>query len=278
MRKTRIAYLPLNTYPDAVSDEAVRSAAGFAAPLAATLHVTAFAVKVPKVRSLLGSLVLDVPAMVRVVEERSRAECRRLRNAAQEAGSSTALELTEREVVLDGAFEAAADEARYFDFSLLPWSGESVAALNMAEALVFGCGRPAIVVPASARAETVTHLAIAWDGSRVAARALGDGLTLLPEGGRITALTVQGEKPLAEQGMAQRLASTLEKRGFVAQANDVALGKRTIAAALQEAALEAGASLLAMGGFGHSRVRDFILGGATKGVLCDLRLPVLISH
>ena len=279
MTKTPIAYLPLNTYPDTVSEDAVRAAAEYAAPLGAALHVTTFTVKIPKMRSPLGGLVLDVPGMARDAEERSRAESRRLGTIAQEAASSAVLELTEREVVLGGPFDAAAGEARYFDFSLLPWSsGESVAAQNMAEALVFGSGRPAILVPPSARPETLAHLAIAWDGSRVAARALGDALALLPDGGRITVLTVQGEKPLAGQGIPQALAASLEKRGFVAVPNDVALGKRSIAEALQQAAQDAGASMLAMGGFGHSRIRDFILGGATKGIFRDLRLPVLISH
>jgi nucleotide-binding universal stress UspA family protein len=59
---------------------------------------------------------------------------------------------------------------------------------------------------------------------------------------------------------------------------DIALDKRSISTALQEAALSEGAKLLAMGGFGHSRLRDFVLGGATKGVLSDLRLPLLLSH
>lgn len=54
--------------------------------------------------------------------------------------------------------------------------------------------------------------------------------------------------------------------------------RRGIAEALQDAARETVANLLAMGGFGHTRIRDFILGGATKGVLSDLQMPVLLSH
>ena len=276
--KTRIAYMPLNTYPDAVSDDAVRAAVGFAASLGAALHVTTFAVKIPQMISPFGSLMLDVPGMVRVAEERSRAESRRLGGVVQKAGSAIVLDLHQREVVLGAALDAAADEARYYDLSVLPWSGDSIAAQDMTQAVVFGSGRPTIAVPPKARPETLNHLAVAWDGSRVAARALGDALGLLPEGGRITVLTVQDEKPLAGPGIAQMLASSLEKRGFAAQAQEIALGDRAIAAALQDAALDAGASLLAMGGFGHSRIRDFILGGATKGVFSDLRLPVLISH
>jgi len=66
-------------YPDAVSDDAVRAAVGFAASLGAALHFTTFAVNIPQMRSPLDGLVLDVPGMVRVAEKRSRAECAALR-------------------------------------------------------------------------------------------------------------------------------------------------------------------------------------------------------
>lgn len=276
--KTRIACTPLKTYPDAVSDDAVQAAVGFAASLGATLHVTMFAVNIPQMRSPHGGLVLDVPGMVRVAEERSLAECRRLEGVVQEAASATVLDLVQREVVLGAALVAAADEARYHAMSVLPWSGDSIAAWDMTQAVVFGSGRPTFVVPPSAGFGAQHHLAVAWDGSRVAARALRDALSLLPEGSRITILTVQDEKPLVGQGIARMLASALEKRGFAAQAQVIALGSRTIAAALQDPALDAGASVLAVGGSGHFRIRDFILGGATKGVLLNLRLLVLISH
>jgi nucleotide-binding universal stress UspA family protein len=91
-------------------------------------------------------------------------------------------------------------------------------------------------------------------------------------------MTVRDEKPLSGANLAALLAASLEKRGYNATALDVMLGDRSVAAALQDAAIAGGAQLLALGGFGHSRVRDFVLGGATKGVLQDLRLPVLLSH
>ncbi len=78
--------------------------------------------------------------------------------------------------------------------------------------------------------------------------------------------------------LAQALAASLDLRGYDAKAVDLTLDGRSIATALQDAAIAQGAQLLAMGGFGHSRMRDFILGGATKGVLGDLRLAVLLSH
>jgi len=274
----RIAYMPLNSYPDAVADEAVRAAVGFAAPLGAALHVTTFAVKIPQMASPLARMVLDVPGMIRVAEERSAAHCRRLANLAREAGGTTASKVSEQLVTLGAALRIAAEEARRFDLVLLPWSEESVSARDMAESVVFDSGRPTILVPPSARAEKIDHLAIAWDGSRVAARALGDALGLLTAGGRVTVLTVQDEKPLSGPGLAATLTASLESRGLRAQAADIVLDGRPIAVALQDEARRAGASLLVMGGFGHSRLRDFVLGGATQGVFAELRLPVLVSH
>jgi nucleotide-binding universal stress UspA family protein len=174
--------------------------------------------------------------------------------------------------------DAAATEARYYDVSVLPWSDETVLTQDMAEAVVFGSGRPTILVPPSAPPASLHHVAIAWDESRVAARALGDALSLLPEGGRVSVLTVQDDKPLGGSDIAGSLAVTLGKRGFKTEACSISLGGKTIAEALQDTAKNEGAQLLAMGGFGHSRLRDFVLGGATKGVLSDLRLPALLSH
>jgi alkylation response protein AidB-like acyl-CoA dehydrogenase len=177
---------------------------------------------------------------------------------------------TSRKILLSGLLDAAAAEARYYDVAVLPWSREEASAQHLIEAVVFGSGRPAILVPSSARpAARLDHIAIAWDASRVAARALGDALPLLAEGGRVTVLTVGDEKPLAGAALASLLASSLEKRGVKAHPIEITLGEKTIAQALQEKALAEGAQMLAMGGFGHSRLRDFVLGGATTGVFAE---------
>lgn len=279
MTRSRIAYMPLTTYPETVADESIQAAAAFAASLECTLDVTTFAVDIPRVSSALGSVLLDIPGLVRAAEEKSKAECHRLKKLVHgAAGSALKVDCTIRTILLGAPMDEAATEARYYDLAVLPWSGESVAAKEMTQAVVFGSGRPAILVPPSARPAPLDHIAIAWDASRVAARALGDALPLLTEGGLISVLTVQEEKQLNGSGLAGALASSLVKRGFKAKPLETTIGGRTIAEALQETALSNGAQLLAMGGFGHSRVRDFVLGGATKGILNQLRLPVLLSH
>ena len=275
----RIAYLPLNTYPEAAPDPAVLAAVGFSAALGCGLQVSTFAVDVPKTASPIGGFLINVEGMARAAEERSKTECVRLQTLIKGAARPELnLSITNHKAVLGAALGAATTEARYYDLALLPWDAETLSAQDMAQSLVFGAGVPVILVPPSTQAGSVDHIAIAWDGSRVAARALCDALPLLSAGGRVSVVTVQDEKSLSGSGIAQALAASLQRRGYSAEAVNITLDGKTIAAALQDAALSEGAQLLAMGGFGHSRLRDFILGGATKGVFSDLRLAVLLSH
>ena len=276
---TRIAYMPLNTYPEAVPDQAILAAIDFASKLKCSLHVSVFSVKIPQLYSPMGGLLLDVPSLVHGTEERSKAECRRLEalvNGA--AGPGLKIQCRSREIMLGAALDVAAGDARYFDLAVLPWTGETVSAQDLSEAVVFGSGRPTVLVPATSTVSGLDHVAIAWDASRFAARALYDALPYLDEGGRVSVLTVKDEKLLSGADPAGTLASWLKTRGYDAKSADIALDKRSISTALQEAALSEGAKLLAMGGFGHSRLRDFVLGGATKGVLKEIRLPILLSH
>lgn len=275
----RIAYMPLNTYPEAAPDPAILSAIGFTAALGCGLHVSTFAVDIPPVSSPIGGFLINVEGMARAAEDRSKAECERLRSLIEGAAAPELnVKVMSQRPVLGGALDAAAVEARYFDLAVLPWAAETLLSQDMAQSLVFGAGVPVILVPPSTPSGPVDHIAIAWDESRVAARALCDALPLLSAGGHISVLTVQDEKSLRGAGLAQTLAVSLELRGYNAKAVDLTLDGRTIAEVLQDGARAQGAQLLAMGGFGHSRLRDFILGGATKGVFGDLRIPTLLAH
>jgi nucleotide-binding universal stress UspA family protein len=275
----RIAYLPLNTNPEAAPDPAILAAVGFVASLGCGLHVSTFAVDVPKTASPISGFLINVEGLARAVEDRSKAECERLQTLIQGAARPEVnLSIGKHTAMLGAALDAATSEARTFDLVILPWSAETLSAQDMAQALVFGAGVPVILVPPSTAASSIDHIAVAWDGSRVAARALRDALPLLAAGGRVSVVTVQGEKSLSGSSLAQTLTASLERRGYTANTVNITLEGRTIAKALQDAALSEGAQLLAMGGFGHSRLRDFILGGATKGVLSDLRMAVLLSH
>jgi len=278
MSRLRLAYMPLITYPDSPPEESVEAAVALAITVGHELHATTFAVEVSRASNPVGGLLINIPEMIRVAEDDSRNQCRHLQSLVEKkAGARVKARCSTRRSDPNLTGDAAAVEARYFDLVLLPWSTESASVNGLAQAVVFGAGRPSILVPPGDAAAPLRHVAVAWDASRVAARALADLMPLLGDDCRVTVLTVQDEKAVGT-GVAESLASSLEARGLRAEARTIALGRRTISEALQVEALEAGAEMLAMGGFGHSRIRDFVLGGATKGVFADLRLPVLLSH
>lgn len=279
MLHKRVAYLPLMTYPEPMSDESVRSAARFAEVLGCDLHASAFEVTIPQISTPLARLLVDVPGLVKTAEERSRNEGRRLLDVVRgAAGAGGNVECSSRTVVLGGVLDSATEASRLFDVTLLPWASGVQEVRDLTQAAVFGSGRPALLVPPADAPPKLKHLAVAWDGSRVAARALWDALPFVEEGGVVSVLTVRDEKPLTRTDLAAELAAFLQRRGVKAQAIHMSLSERGIAEALQCAALDCGAQMLAMGGFGHSRLRDFVLGGATDGVLKQLLLPVLLSH
>lgn len=273
-------FLPLVTYPEANSVEVAGNAVAIAAQLGARLHATAFNPDIPEVSNALSKLLLDTPQMIRDAETSSRKRGKDLLAAvAAEGGKAKVdVEVGEASAALAAIGEAACNEARYYDMALLGWEADNEAARMLVEAVVFGSGRPAVVLPSAAGVPDIGHVAIAWDGSRVAARALADARPFLEKATRITVITVVNEKKLRDANAAEKLAALLNAGGAQAQALFVELRGSTIGETLQETAKSVGADLLVMGGYGHSRVRDFVLGGATAGVLGELRLPVLLSH
>lgn len=179
-----------------------------------------------------------------------------------------------------GMIGCVADHARVHDV-LVTGSARSgiLGDRMMAESLLFETGRPLIVVPPAQAPEFAgKRIVAAWDNSRTSARALGDALSLLPDLTEVVLVTVGDEKAIRSSLDEAGLVAAISARGLSARLENRALNGRKIGDALQDTAIELGADLLVMGGCGHSRLRDFFLGGATMGVLDNPRLPILLSH
>ncbi|HHZ10232.1 MAG TPA: universal stress protein [Rhizobiales bacterium] len=272
--------VPFVTYPDANTDALVDRAIAVATFLGRDIHAVALEVDIPDVSNLVSRLLIGLPDMIRRTEADSRARGAALLGAieaaATRAGIRFAGESASAEPALFG--DRAAELARYHDLSVVGLSASNDSARMVAEGIVFGSGRPALLVPEAAPPGAFDRIAIAWDGSRVAARAVTDAQPFLERAGEIVVLTVTDDKPLADAGLGTRLAAGLAARGLTARAVSALRGNRPIAAALQADAAAHGAGLLVMGGYGHSRLRDFVLGGATEGVLSEPTMSVLLSH
>lgn len=272
-------FLPLVTYTDPNSDAVAANAVAVARHLDAALDALAVNVTIPPVSNALSRFLIDVPDMIREAEAASRRRGEHLLGMVAERAAEAGVEATTGAVTVAPGLlaETAATHARYGDFCLAGWEAGNPTSSATAEAMVFGAGRPVVLLPELSAADSFDHVAIAWDGSRVAARAVADARPFLARSARISVLSVVDEKPLNLEA-AEQLADGLRRRGLRADAVPLRGAGAPVAETLQQSALERGCTLLAMGGYGHSRMRDFVLGGATRGVLDDLLLPVLLSH
>ncbi|MFN4113679.1 MAG: universal stress protein [Sphingomonadaceae bacterium] len=175
--------------------------------------------------------------------------------------------------------EAISLHARLHDLVVIGTDDNSLLSeRDLAEHLLFQSGRPVLLVPPSAESAAETaRVAVAWDSSASAARALGDALALLPVE-TASFLTVTGEKDLPGGIEPAMVVEATGRRGVSASHAFAELGGRSIAAALQEEAQAGGASLLVMGAFAHSSLRRLVLGSATGGLLAELEMPVLLAR
>lgn len=275
-----LALVPLQTYPEPAEEASAAAAVRFAARLGADVHALAVLPEIPDVSNALSNLMLDLPAMVRKANAEGRAHGQRLAAAAEAAAREAGVAFTHGEVATELAAmpEAAADAARYHDLTVVALPRDTASARALAEGIVFGSGRPTVLLPAGWDGRPVEHVAIAWDGGRVAARAVADAALVLARALRVTVMTVTDEKPLPAGDIAGRLAANLRRGGRAVDVAMIPAEDCAISVTLQEHAADRGVDLLVMGGYGHSRLRDFVLGGATRGVLDDPRLPTLLSH
>ena len=271
--------VPIHTYPEGNADKIAMHAAAIARHLEADLHALVLVADFPQVSSALGNLLIDVPGMIGDAKAKCHARGASLVQALEaEAGTHNVPFRTTQTECFPPAFgDAVASSARYHDLVVVGL-GTSDLAPTTAEAAIFGSGRPTLLVPEQADATTFEHIMIAWDGSRVAARAVADARDFLRRAQTVTIASVTDEKRLPDHDPGTRLKDYLSRHDIDATVSRLEAGGRPVAEILQEHAREIGAGMLVMGGFGHSRVRDFVLGGATSGVLRDLRIPVLLSH
>lgn len=272
--------LPLQTYPDGNSETLLHHAAVIAAHLQGELHALVMAADFPRVSSALGNLVLDVPSLMAGAQEACRHKGASLLNALKDHAKTNGVAIRSDEIqCFPSVFgDEVAKSARYHDLVLMGLTGSDTLMQSAAEAVVFGSGRPVVLLPEDKEIGSLDHVLIAWDGSRVAARAVNDARHFLKRAVKVTVAVVTDEKALPDSELGQKLVAYLAAQGVRAEELNIRSNGQSVADTLQDEAARIGTGLLVMGGFGHSRMRDFVLGGATLGILRNLRMPVLLSH
>jgi nucleotide-binding universal stress UspA family protein len=215
-----------------------------------------------------------------------RDEAQRRANAAiatfeEEAGKAG---LTVESHALDTKAARATDQfakiARRFDLAIVGQAEPDKETIEdrIAEAALFESGRPVLFVPyIHTAALNLRHVTVCWDGSRAATRAIADAMPFLERAKHIDIVVMESERPKSEDFPRLDMVSHLSRRGLKAELKRIQLNM-DVGNTILNYATDTSTDLIVMGGYGHSRIRDFILGGATRSLLEKMTAPTLMSH
>ncbi len=172
--------------------------------------------------------------------------------------------------------QVIAHHGRLADLSVVARPAEDAPAPVMLEAALLETGKPVLMVPAEARTTLCANVVIAWNGTAEASRAVAAAMPFLEAADKVTVLTAKEDGQFVAD--AADLTGYLSWHGVTASTGTINIGATATGEALLGEAGRIGADLLVMGGYGHSRVREVILGGVTHHILGNADLPVLMAH
>jgi nucleotide-binding universal stress UspA family protein len=277
MLKDILLNLPLGTSRDFATDFAVSVAAAFDAHLTGVAFV--YQPFVPMMVDMYG-IPPDVIESQRIENEKAaKAAVAKFDDAARRFALSAQARMLDAPVA--SAPNLFASIARRFDLSVIaqPQPGKPVLDRLIVEAALFDSGRPVLIVPYIQRAGLkLDRVLVGWDGSRSAARAIADAMPLLVRAKAAEIVMVAGEAAKSDEIPGADIAHHLARHGVKAQLNRMVSTGIDVASTILSHAADTSADFLVMGGYGHSRLREFVLGGATREILSSMTVPTLMSH
>jgi nucleotide-binding universal stress UspA family protein len=272
-------FFPMISYPVSMLPVAVEKAIGLAVGLRAQILGLTFEINI---RSPLG-VFADLPE---IGEELDDAQAK----SAVVARDLVALfthEATRQNAISEHSVEQCtpaelssrlAEHAKFRDLTIFPLREADQHSRGIVEGIIFESGRPVLLLPETTMRElplTINHVAVAWDNSRAATRAVADGLPFLQIAKQISIFTVvDEERPQSGTALCDHLA----RHGVDATFATIRSNGRSIGSVLETYVVEHQIDLLIMGAYGHSRFREFVLGGATKSVILRPITWTLLSH
>jgi nucleotide-binding universal stress UspA family protein len=180
-----------------------------------------------------------------------------------------------------GAGDHFAGIARRFDLAIVAQpepEGSEVEEL-IAESALFQSGRPMIVVPYIQKGPLkLDRVMVCWDGGRQAARAIADAMPILEKAGQVEVVIVTNERGKQDEIEGADMGQHLARHGLKVDVKRIPGGDIDVADALLSHAADSGTDFIVMGGYGHSRLREFVLGGVTHSILRSMTVPVLMAH
>jgi nucleotide-binding universal stress UspA family protein len=275
MIKDIVVNLNVSARESPASDYAIAVAAAFDA------HLTGIAFLYDPIVPLSGAG--HVPAEVIVTQhdyqDAVRAVRERFATASADAG------ITAKQLTLSASAVGAGDQfgkiARRFDLAVVGQAEPETNASEgiIVEAALFDSGRPVIIVPYIQKAPLkLDRVMVCWDGSRAAARAIGDAMPLMQRAGSVEVVAVTNERGKQDQVEGADIGAHLARHGLNVEVKRIPLGDIDVADMLLSHAADAEIDFIVMGGYGHSRLRQFVLGGVTRSILRSMTAPALMSH
>jgi nucleotide-binding universal stress UspA family protein len=276
MFKDIIAYLSVSKGNEAIADFAVSVASTLEAHITGIAMV--FVLNTPG--ASMGYLPLEkIEPQQREYEAAAKTARDHFAAATARAGVSAGPQL------LHTSFAKAANLfgriARGFDLSIVGQAkpdGNAVEAM-ISESTLFESGRPVIIVPYIQKAPIkLDRIMVCWDGSRSAARAIADAMPLLERAKNVEVVIVTNERSKRDEIEGADIGQHLARHALKVEVTRITHGDLDVADALLSHSMDASADFMVMGGYGHSRLREFVLGGVTRSILRTMTLPTLMSH
>jgi nucleotide-binding universal stress UspA family protein len=276
MIKDLVVNLSVGERPSPASDYAVSVAATFDA------HLAGIAFLYDPIVPVSGAGY--IPAEVIESQERdnqaaTKAALDRFAAATDRAG------ITAEPLTLSASFAGVGEQfgriARRFDLSIVGQAEPEASAAEemIAEAALFESGRPVIIVPYIQKAPLkLDRIMLCWDGSRAATRAIADAMPLLDRAGRVEIVIIANEHGKQDEIEGADMGAHLARHGLNVEVKRTVLGDIDVADVILSHAADAGSDFIVMGGYGHSRLREFVLGGVTRSIFRSMTAPVLMSH
>ncbi len=270
--------LTLTSYPEPTPVSVVEDAISVASVLGAHIAALSCEMHVEVPGHFISGAVVGLPGVIAGEAAKSRKNAEDLVAAFQAAAAKAGVsyEATLQKCKTFEVPDLLVEYARLRDLTIMPESDDRW----YAEAVMFGSGRPTLILPQIPRSRPfqLGTVAVAWDFSRAAARAVSDALPLLEKTKKVRVVTVLNEKHLDSKHSAEELSKNLSRHGIDVVLDRVDAKGRPIGEVLKAYVASHAADLLVMGAYGHSRLREFVLGGATKSLLSKPSLPILFSH
>ena len=276
MIKDLVVSLSVGASRDAAGPYAISVAEAFGAHVAGV----AFSYEPVIPPTIMGTIPASFVESQRDENDRAANDARaKFDEAARRAGVSS--ESRTLSASLAGSADRFATIARRFDLAVVSQAEPERAAPEelIVENALFSSGRPVLVVPYIQKAElTLDRVMVCWDASRNAARAIADAMPFLKRARVIDVVIVASERIKSDEIPGADIGQHLARHDLKVEVRRIVSPDTDVASTILSHAADTAADFIVMGGYGHSRLREFILGGATRGMLQAMTLPTLMSH